>query len=96
MTLRRDLKLTPASGVQFQSLGKGGAVLVNMTSGACFELNGVGSEIWSLLQQGASVGDLISRVADRYGIASDTAERDVLPWIDSLRTAGLVGDLGPD
>lgn len=94
MALQRDLKLTPAAGVQFQSLGTGGGVLVNMTSGACFELNGVGSEIWSLLQQGASIADLISRVANRYGIASDTAERDILSWIDSLRTAGLVHEPG--
>jgi len=91
MGIRRDLKLVPAPGIEFRSLGNG-AVLVNMTSGGCFELNRIGSAIWSRLQQGASVGDLISDLTVRYGITADAAERDMVPWIESLRAAGLLSE----
>jgi hypothetical protein len=48
MTLSPDARLVPRPDVAAREI-EDGAVLVNMGSGACFELNRIGFEIWKAL-----------------------------------------------
>jgi|SRR5450432_2683245 len=52
MTLPVDARLVPRPNVAAREINDG-AVLVNMGSGACFELNRIGFEIWKLLGSGS-------------------------------------------
>jgi hypothetical protein len=67
-----------------------GAVLVNMNSGGCFELNRVGAEIWRLLQKKTTIADICEALAGRYPVAPDVLATDARDVIDALVRAGLV------
>ena len=60
------------------------AVLVNLQTGRCFELNRIGAEIWQLLAGGKSVGGACDALAERYPAARDVLRDDVLGLIRSL------------
>jgi hypothetical protein len=67
-----------------------GAVLVNMGSGACFELNRIGFEIWKALGAGATVGGIWRRWAERYPVDREVLAADVRSLVEALAGAGLV------
>src|ERR1700690_1599435 len=53
MTLSPEARLVPRPDVAAREINDG-AVLVNMGSGACFELNRIGFEVWKALRPGAT------------------------------------------
>lgn len=67
-----------------------GAVLVDMGSGAVFELNRIGAEIWGLLGSGATVHVICEALGRRYPVERGLLEADVRGLLDSLVNAGLV------
>jgi hypothetical protein len=68
----------------------GGAVLVNMSSGACFELNRIGSEIWELLASATTETTICEALARKYEVDRAVLETDVRGLVVSLVNAGLV------
>jgi hypothetical protein len=72
-----------------QSMGDG-AVLVDMRSGACFELNRTGAEVWELLANGATGRSICATLATRYHVPDETIASDVRGIIDALRAQKLV------
>jgi hypothetical protein len=69
---------------------EGGAVLVDMRSGACFELNRTGVEVWRLLADGATMRSICDDLAARYSVARDTLSLDVEQLLDALTKQELV------
>jgi hypothetical protein len=69
---------------------KEGAVLLEMTTGDCFELNHVGAEIWAALAKGDALADVIAALAGRYDLPASTIEADAQALIDDLRGRGLL------
>jgi hypothetical protein len=67
-----------------------GAVLVDVVSGGCWELNRVGSALWSLLEPPTTLAVVCDVLRARYDVASEVIERDVLALIGDLSKAGLV------
>src|SRR5678816_445479 len=54
-----------------------GAILMDMASGDCFELNRIGAEIWRRLAAGESATQLVASVAASYGLPLAVVEPDV-------------------
>lgn len=69
---------------------KEGAVLLEMTTGDCFELNPVGAEIWAALAKGEPLADVIASLARRYDLPQSTIEADTRALIEDLRSRGLL------
>jgi hypothetical protein len=67
-----------------------GAVLLEMTTGDCFELNRVGAEIWGALSRGEPLPVLVAALARRYDVPAATIEADANALIAALRGRGLV------
>ena len=82
-------KLTPNPTVVSQPT-KDGAVLLEMTTGDCFELNLVGAEIWAALAKGDLLEDIVAGVADRYRVSPTAVEADARKLIAELRSRGLL------
>jgi hypothetical protein len=72
-----------------------GAVLVDMTSGRCWELNRLGVEVWSLLSNGQDLQGICDLLAGRYSVVPATLMSDVIDLARTLLTAQLV-DLRPE
>lgn len=89
-----DALLAPRSNVAARDINDG-AVLVNMGSGACFELNRIGFEIWKLLGPGTTVASICEALAGRYAVEPEVLAADVRSLVDALMGAGLVQTVAP-
>ena len=65
-------------------------VMLSVRAGAYFGLNGVGSEIWSMLAEPRRVGDLCAALASLYAVDEPTLFRDVSQFLQALVARGLV------
>jgi hypothetical protein len=67
-----------------------GAILMDMASGDCFELNRLGAEIWARLGKGESQAELVANVAASYGVPAATVDSDVKALLQLLTQNGLL------
>lgn len=79
----------PHSDVVAQRLGDAG-VLVDLRSGAIFELNETGLRVWELIAAGASATELVSRLKDEFDGEGAEIETDVEHLLTRLIEAGLL------
>jgi hypothetical protein len=81
--------LAPAGDIQVRALEQG-AVLVDMRSGLCFELNRVGYEIWLLIQDGRSEASICEALAQSYQKTPESVAADVRRLVRELTQHKLV------
>jgi hypothetical protein len=67
-----------------------GAILMDMASGDCFELNRLGAEVWARLGKGESPAELVASVAASYGVPPATVQSDVQALLQVLTDSGLL------
>ncbi len=67
-----------------------GAVLVDMVSGRCWELNRVGAALWTLLESPTTLRGACDALSGRYDVELAVLQRDVLAVGDELIRAGLL------
>jgi hypothetical protein len=67
-----------------------GAVLVDMTSGDCFELNGVGRLMWQEIATATPLVLICASLRARFDVPQEVIEGDVLAIAEDLRRVGLV------
>ena len=73
------------------SCGLGGeAVLLELQSGIYYGLNSSGALIWSLIQKGTTVGQILETLLKEYETTADRCERDLYALLQNLRVAGLI------
>jgi hypothetical protein len=66
------------------------AILIQFDSGCYYSTDGLGTEILSLLRQGASAITVVEILADRYCADLQDVYRAVKPFIEQLGTENLV------
>ena len=89
MALKPEQKIQIAPDVLFQEVG-GETVLLDLESERYFGLDTVGTRIWALLGEGASIGAVVETLLQEYEVERATLELDVEELIDKLSEAGLV------
>jgi hypothetical protein len=67
-----------------------GAILMNTSSGDCFELNGVGALVWDLIGRGLALQGIVDAIVKAYDIDEATARADLLRLVDDLARQGIV------
>jgi len=55
-----------------------------------FSFNPLGSELWTLLQDGASIEEMTAWVVDQYDVTSDQATADIEAFVAELSRSGLI------
>ena len=68
----------------------GETVVLDMKSGMYYGMDGVAGTIWNLLDEPRTLADIQAAVLAEYEIDVENCERDVLAFVESLRSAGLV------
>jgi hypothetical protein len=69
---------------------KEGAVILDINSGVYFGVDGVGIEIWNLIQEPTEVARVIDSIAGEYRIERERAEADVLRFLNDLAEHRLI------
>jgi hypothetical protein len=75
--------------VLFNEVG-GEAVLLNQRDGVYYGLDEVGTRIWTLASQSASLGSVHSTLLDEYDVTSDELWQDIVRLISEMAERGLV------
>lgn len=57
---------------------------------AIFSFNPVGSDLWTLLQDGTSIEEMVAWVAERYEVTRDQATADIEAFVTELSRSGLI------
>lgn len=89
MMLSADERVQHRRGVQSRPLSPG-ALLVDMDTGRCFELNRVGAEVWGILETPTPCGEVYAQIADRYRIGMIQAADEVGKLLDQLLDERLI------
>jgi hypothetical protein len=67
-----------------------GAILMNTSSGDCFELNGVGTLVWDLIGRGLALGAIVGEIVKAFKVDEATARADLQRLVDELARQGIV------
>ena len=89
VTITLAHRLSRSDQVLFQDVG-GEAVLLDLASETYFGLNAVGTRVWALLPDAASLGAIHAILCAEFEAPAETIERDLLALATELSNAGLV------
>lgn len=68
----------------------GEKVMVDFNSGKYFLIKGVGNDIWDMIQQEITIGDIINRLMSEYEVSMEECEESVFEFLDKLKNAGMI------
>ena len=68
----------------------GEMVLLDLKSEKYFGLDAVGTRIWTLLQTGCPVGEVVDRLLEVFDVDRATLEADLAELLEQLAGAGLI------
>lgn len=74
--LTKTLNVTDLSGEK---------VMVDFESGKYFLIKGVGNDIWDMIQEEISVGDIIDKLLSEYEVTPEECETSVLEFLNKLK-----------
>ena len=74
----------------------GEAVVINLTDGVYYSLDGTGALAWAMAVTGASAGEIAGEIAGRYGAPLESVRADVNRLLEKLVAERLLLPGAPD
>lgn len=68
----------------------GEKVMVDFETGKYYMIKGTGSDIWDMIQEDISVGEIVSRLLNEYDVSEDECYRSVSDFLNQLYEAGMI------
>jgi hypothetical protein len=68
----------------------GEAILINLVTGMYYSMSDTGAFIWSLVEQGASMGAIAERMTAQFEVQLSRAQADLVELVRVLESEGLV------
>lgn len=68
-------------------------VIICLDSGRFFSIKGTGLAVWHMIDRGASRGQILAGLADRFDAAPEVLARDVELFLGDARRAGLIREV---
>ncbi len=90
MVSQADVVLRINMGVTAAEVIDGEAVMINLSDGMYYTMDGIGAEVWLLLERGCSVRAMARWLSARHRVDEDRVLTDVGAVVDELVAAGLV------
>ena len=75
---------------------EGEAIIINIANGLYYSLAGVGCEVWSLIEDGCSIGQIVGVISQRYGVPVPVVEADLSHLVQQLLDENLVSTTAVD
>jgi hypothetical protein len=94
--LTPETRVVPNLGEVSGKVLDGEAIIINVSTGRYYSMDGVGALAWSLLEAGPTAGEIARSIAALHEVPDDAALADVLRLLGELLEEGLVvvGDAG--
>ena len=93
LTLEPDMQLDAKLSIPPQVMSRlvgDETVLLDLSSGIYFGLDGVGKRIWESLNEGKSLGDAVAVIVTEYEVDDAQAQSDVVEFVSDLVERGLL------
>ncbi|MFN8639079.1 MAG: PqqD family protein [Dehalococcoidia bacterium] len=87
--IAKSERYVPAQGVVGRAVGDE-MVLLDLRSGTYFTLSTVASTVWSSLEGGHGLDEVVAAVVEEFEIDEATARADVLEFLAAAAESGLV------
>lgn len=81
--------LTKRDKVVF-NLEKDSGMLLDLTTGKCFEVNALGCEVWQLIDGSRDLSAISQAIAAKYKISQEQALADLSEWAQAMIGKGLL------
>ncbi len=65
-------------------------MMLNVEQGAYYSLDPIAAEIWQMLEQPATVQELVDGLMKRYAVTREQCEADVLGFLEQLQADGMI------
>lgn len=79
--LKKQISVTDLSGEK---------VMIDFESGKYYMLKGVGNDIWDLIQQEISIGEIIQKLLADYEVTPDECDRSVIRFLSKLQELNFI------
>ena len=74
--LKKNLNVTDLSGEK---------VMIDFESGKYFMIKGTGNDIWDLIQEEITAGDIIKKLLEEYDVSEEECEKSVSEFLTKLK-----------
>jgi hypothetical protein len=68
----------------------GGLVILHVEADRYYNLNELGTQVWQLIQQPATVAEIVDRIAAAHDVDTTRCEADVLALLEDMQRARLI------
>jgi Coenzyme PQQ synthesis protein D (PqqD) len=85
-----DAHFSPNASEVAAEVIDGEAILINLSTGVYYSLDGTGGLAWEMIAAGRSLGEVAGALAGRYRVSAEQTVADVLQLADHLLREGLV------
>ena len=68
----------------------GEKVMIDFESGKYFMIKGSGNDIWDMIQNEITVGEIVDRLLDIYDVDEAVCESSVTGFLDKMRKLGFI------
>jgi hypothetical protein len=65
-------------------------MILDLSSGVYFGLEGVGSAVWRYIQEPRTIREVIEHLMSEYDVTRETCESQTVPFLQDLADRGLV------
>jgi hypothetical protein len=69
---------------------EGEAVMINLTTGTYYSMEGTGAYVWELLEKYHNIVEIAHELSRRYQVSSDEAAADLSQLVDELFNENLI------
>jgi hypothetical protein len=87
--MHENLKFRPDPDVLVHRMGED-TILVHLRTNRLFEVNDTAAQLWSLLADGLSLGQIKRRLAEEYDVSRDRLDRDLAAMLDQFQQESLI------
>lgn len=80
--LTKEINVTDLSGEK---------VMVDFESGKYFLIKGVGNDIWDMIQEEITAGEIIEKLLQEYEVSKEECEKSVFEFLGKLEELQFIG-----
>lgn len=90
--MKKETKIKMIKEINVTDLS-GEKVMVDFESGKYFLIKGVGNDIWDMIQEEITVGEIIEKLLQEYEVTKEECEKSVCDFLNKLKDLQFIGEI---
>lgn len=68
----------------------GEKAMIDFETGKYYLIKGTGNDIWDMIQEEITVGDIIEKLLEEYDVTREKCTESVFEFLENLKTKGFI------